>query len=72
MDPDADQGVFSAGAQNISVFRIDIRDIEPAFRVVVRRGTVGLLQSRGKADQFQFGRFTGGNVHGGVLLLVLL
>ena len=36
IDPDADQGVFSPGAQDISVFRVNIWDVEPAFRVIVR------------------------------------
>ena len=70
IDPNTDQGVFAAGAQDIAVFGVNIRDIEPAFRVIVRRGAVGFFQSWGKTDQFQFGCFTGGNMHDEVLLLV--
>ena len=63
VDAHTDEGFLSPGAQNVTVFGVEVGDIEPLVDIVVGAGQGGLLQSGGEFHQFQFVGLTGGDMH---------
>ena len=64
VDADADEGVLSPGAQNITVLRVCIGHIQPFFNVILPGGAQGIFQSRGKQLQRQGVSAGEGDMHG--------